>query len=307
VLGHFPETALLGGEFKLDAARARAALEGVAKEMSRASGRKVSSVEAARGVLDVVTTNMERALRHISVERGHDPCEFTLIPFGGAGGLHAFELARALRIPRVLLPPSPGALSALGVLTADVVKEQTRTVMIKASAGVQRELEKVFREMEKQAIATLRREGFSTSKQCHERSLAARYKGQSFELQIKQTSGNIAAAFHRAHLARYGYAQEKNVVEIVSARLRSIGVVISPRVSKGGALPHGRGSAKPHDWSEAYFEGGKVRATVYRREDLPAGSRLRVPCIVTEYSATTIVPKGATAVLDGHLNLIIDA
>jgi N-methylhydantoinase A len=308
VLGHLPGATLLGGEFKLDAARARAALQSLAGEMSNASGRRVSSVEAARGVLDVVTTNMERALRHISVERGHDPREFTLIPFGGAGGLHAVELARALRIPRVLISPSPGALSALGVLTADVVKEQTRTVMIAASAGVQRELEKVFREMEKQATATLRREGFPASKQRHERSLAARYKGQSFELQIKQTSGNIAAAFHRAHLARYGYAQEKNVVEIVSARLRSIGLVRSPRVSDpdGSGLPHGRASAKPHDWSEAYFERGKVRAAVYRRAGLPAGSRLRVPCIVTEYSATTIIPSGARAALDAHSNLIID-
>jgi len=306
VLRHFPGTALLGGEFKLDAARARAALESLARGMSRASGRKVSSVEAARGVLDVVTTNMERALRHISVERGHDPREFNLIPFGGAGGLHAVELARALRIPRVLLPPSPGALSALGVLTADVVKEQTRTVMIEASAGVQHELEKVFREMEKQASATLRREGFPTSKQRHERSLAARYKGQSFELQIKQTSGNIAAAFHRAHLARYGYAQEKNVVEIVSARLRSIGVVRSPRVSKGAVLPHRQASAKPHDSADIYFEGKRIRAAVYRREELRPGSRLRVPCVVTEYSATTIIPKDARAVLDGHLNLIID-
>src|SRR5205823_636437 len=142
VLGHFPGAALLGGEFKLDAARARAALESLAREMSSASGRRVSSVEAARGVLDVVTTNMERALR----------------------------------IPRVLISPSPGALSALGVLTADVVKEQTRTVMIEASAGAQRELDKVFREMEKQASATLGREGFPASKQRHGRSLAARYK-----------------------------------------------------------------------------------------------------------------------------------
>jgi N-methylhydantoinase A len=205
----------------------------------------------------------------------------------------------------VLLPPSPGALSALGVLTADVVKEQTRTVMLEASAGAQRELEKVFTVMEKQATATLRREGFPGSKQRHERSLAARYKGQSFELQIKQTNGNIAAAFHRAHLARYGYAQEKNVVEIVSARLRSIGVVRSRRLSKVGALPNGRASAKPHDWSEAYFERGKARAAIYRREDLRAGARLRAPCIVTEYSATTIIPTNTEAELDEYSNIII--
>src|SRR2546423_7083684 len=149
VLGHFPGATLLGGEFKLDADRAHQAFDKLASDMTRAAKRKVTRVEAAQGVLDVVTTNMERALRHVSVERGHDPRDFTLIPFGGAGGLHAVDLARALRIPRVLIPASPGALSANGVLTADVVKEQGRTVMLEATAGVQRELEKVFREMEK--------------------------------------------------------------------------------------------------------------------------------------------------------------
>jgi len=304
VLGHFPGAALLGGEFKLDAARAQAALESLAREMSSASGRRVASVEAARGVLEVVTTNMERALRHISVERGHDPREFTLIPFGGAGGLHAVELARALRIPRVLISTSPGALSALGVLTADVVKEQTRTVMIEAFAGVQRELEIVFREMEKQATATLRREGFPTLKQRHERSLAARYKGQSFELQIKQTTGNISAAFHRAHLARYGYAQEKNVVEIVSARLRSIGIVRKMKLPKLKRA-YSKTTIKPHDTAQTHLGRQQVRAAVYRRDALPAGVGLRTPCIVTEYSATTLVPADAGVGVDGHGNLII--
>jgi N-methylhydantoinase A len=304
VLGHFPGAALLNGEFKLDEDRARAAIDNLAKQMSRASRRKVSMVEAARGLLDVVTTNMERALRHISVERGYDPREFTLIPFGGAGGLHAVALAGALRIPRVLVPKSPGALSALGVLTADVVKEQSRTVMWEAHGSVKRKLEKIFRKMESEARAILQREGFSNSKQRHERSLAARYKGQSFELQIKQTSGNLALAFHKAHRARYGYAQEKNVVEIVSVRVRSSGLVRSPRVSKG-AIPHGRASAKPHDCAETYFDHKRVRAAVYSRAALPAGVRLHTPCIVTEYSATTLVQGDAGVGVDGHGNLII--
>jgi N-methylhydantoinase A len=305
VLNHFPGAALLNGEFKLDVARARASLDGLAAAMSKAAGRKVTAIEAASGVLNIVTANMERALRHISVERGHDPRDFTLIPFGGAGGLHAVELARALRIPRVLVPSSPGALSALGVLTADVVKEQTRTVMLEATADAQRELDKTFREMEKQARVTLRHEGFPESKQRHERSLAARYKGQSFELQIKQTSGNIAAAFHRAHLERYGYAQEKNVVELVGARVRSIGIVSRPRVSKG-AGPHSQTSAKPQNSVESYLDGKKVRAAVYHREELRAGSRLRLPCIVSEYSATTLIPGGASAIVDKRMNVIIN-
>jgi N-methylhydantoinase A len=304
VLGHFPDASLLGGEFKLDEDRAQRAFSRLAAEMSKAAQRRVTAIAAAQGVLSVVTTNMERALRHISVERGHDPRDFTLIPFGGAGGLHAVDLARALRIPRVLLPASPGALSAMGVLTADVVKEQSRTVMIEADAESRRALEKTFREMEKQARATLQREGFTNRRQKHERSLAARYKGQSFELQIKQTTGNIAAAFHRAHNRRYGYSQSDNPVEIVSARLRSSGIVdkiklpVSRRLSKT--------IAQPHNLLETYFDRKKTQVAVYRREELRSGSRLRTPCIVTEYSATTLVPADTTAQSDVHGNLIID-
>jgi N-methylhydantoinase A len=304
VLRHFPGASLLGGEFKLDEERADRALNQLAAEMSKAAQRKVTGADAARGVLSVVTTNMERALRHISVERGHDPRDFTLIPFGGAGGLHAVDLARALRIPRVLLPASPGALSAIGVLTADVVKEQSRTVMIEVDARSEASLEKTFREMEKQARATLQREGFTDRKQKHERSLAARYKGQSFELQIKQTTGNIAAAFHRAHYVRYGYSQRDNVIEIVSARLRSSGIVDKIKLPVSRKLT--KTLAQPHDFVETYFDRKKTRVAVYRRAELCAGSRLRTPCIVSEYSATTLVPGDGTVQSDAYGNLIID-
>lgn len=304
VLGHFPGASLLGGEFKLDEAQAHQALGQLASQLSAAAKRKVSSTEAAQGVLDVVTAGMERALRHISVERGHDPRDFTLVPFGGAGGLHAVALARALRIPRVLVPASPGALSAVGVLAADVVKDQSHTVMLEAARESQRALEKIFREMEKQARATLRREGFADEKQRHERSLAVRYKGQSFELQIKQTTDNIAAAFHRAHQSRYGYAQPKNVVEIVSARVRSIGVIEKLKIQRLKSSSS-KMLTKPHDFVETYFDRKRIRAAVYRREELSASSRLRTPCIITEYSATTVVPAGANADVDGYGNLII--
>jgi N-methylhydantoinase A len=302
VLGHFPGAALLGGEFKLDEARSFAALKQLASEMSLAAKRKVSVIDAAQGVLDVVNTNMERALRHISVERGHDPRDFTLVPFGGAGGLHAVELARSLRIPRVLLPSSPGALSAIGVVTADVVKDQSRTVMVAAGPGIEKKLSRVFREMETQARATLRREGFAESKQRHERSLAVRYKGQSFEIEIKQNPGNIAGAFHRTHHARYGYAQEKNVVEIVSARVRSIGVVEKSKARRSPIF-RVKSFAKPSSFADSYFERKRIVAAVYRREELRAGVRLRVPCIVTEYSGTTLIPEGTKADIDSHGNL----
>jgi N-methylhydantoinase A len=305
VLGHFPGAGLLGGEFKLDQARAREALRLLADELSSAARRKVTVFEAAHGVLDVVNTNMERALRHVSVERGNDPREFSLVPFGGAGGLHAVALARALRIPRILVPASPGALSAHGVLTADVVKDQSRTVMLPATRDVGPKLAEVFREMETRARIDLLGEGFAKIKQRHERSLAVRYQGQSFELQIKQTSGNISDACHRAHRARYGYAQENNMVEIVSARLRSSGLVDKLKDARLEQVS-AKSFAKPHDVIETFFDRKKVRGAVYRREDIAAGSRLRVPCIVTEYSATTLIPPGSKARIDQLGNMIID-
>ncbi len=304
-LGHFPGAVLLGGEFRLDEKRARAALSHLAAEMSAAARRKVSVARAAQGVLDVVNTNMERALRHISVERGHDPREFVLLPFGGAGGLHAFDLARALRIPRIIIPKFPGALSAIGVVTADVVKDQSRTVMLEVKRGINEKLERVFRELEEQGRAILRRENFVEPKQHHQRSLLARYKGQSFELEIKQTRGDLAAAFHRAHLARYGHAQELNTVEIVSTRVRSVGIVDRLKMQRSRTVSQG-GFSTPQEYAEAYFEAKKIRAAVYRREELKPGSRLRAPCIVTEYSATTLISSGAQATVDAYGNLVIE-
>jgi N-methylhydantoinase A len=304
-LGHFGGGGLLGGAFKLDEARAREALTVLAIEMSKAAGRKVSITEVAQGVLSVVNTNMERALRRISVERGHDPRGFVLLPFGGAGGLHAVDLARALRIPTIIAPASAGALSAIGVLAADVVKDQSRTVMLEVKPGMASELERAFDEMQRATRSALRREGFADARQRHERSLAVRYKGQSFELEIKQTTGDIAAAFHRAHQERYGYAQKRNIVEIVGARLRSVGVVEKLRQSR---LPASDkvGRAEPHDHFAAFLDGQKVRAGLYRRQELGAGANLHVPCIVTEYSSTTLIPRGAKARVDVYGNLIID-
>lgn len=305
LLGHFAGTGLLGGEFQLDEAGAQKALVSLARDMSKAAGRKVSITEAAQGVLSVVNTNMERALRKISVERGYDSREFALLPFGGAGGLHAVALARALRIPQIIAPTAAGALSAIGVLTADVVKDQSRTVMLEIKPGVEIKLERAFKEMERAAAAALRSEGFKPAKQRHERSLAMRYKGQSFELEIKQTRADIAASFHRAHRARYGYAQEKNIVEIVSARLRSIGVVEKLGQTRLQAA-RGKVFAGPDEQVETFFDGKRIRAGLYHRDELSAKAKLRPPCIVTEYSSTTLIPSGTRAHVDDYGNLIID-
>jgi len=288
VLGHFGGVGLLGGEFKLDEKRAHEAISNLARDLSKVSGKRCSVTTAAEGVVSVANTNMERALRHISVERGHDPRQFALLPFGGAGGLHAVDLARALRIPMIIAPTAPGALSAVGVLVADVIKDQSRTVMLTHGSKDTTKLAKVFSEMEKEAATVLRAEGFSASRQRHERSLAMRYRGQSFELEIRNITGDLGAEFHRVHRERYGYAQEQSEIEIVNARVRSFGIVeklAQPKIA---------------------FGKNRARGDVYKREDLGAGAKLKTPCIVTEYSATTLIPADCKARIDDFGNLLIE-
>lgn len=306
VLGRFGGAGLLGGDFELDARRAHDALAGLAREMSAASGRRTTAQEAALGVVRVVNAGMERALRVVSVERGFDSRAFALVSFGGAGGLHAVALAASLRIPRVIVPPRPGALSALGALASDVVLDASRTVMLDAADAHAGELERAFRQMERAARVALRREGFAEEQQRHEPGVAARYKGQSFELEIEwKGRQTLAAAFHRAHLARYGYAQTESAVEIVSARLRSRGLVGKlrrERVERSAS----DSVVAPHERAQVYFATTPSRVGVYAREKLGAGARLETPCIVTEYSSTTLVPEGAQARVDADGNLIIE-
>jgi N-methylhydantoinase A len=312
VLGRFGGASLLGGDFKLDPQRAHDALAQLAREMSAASGRRTTAHEAALGVVRVVNAGMERALRVVSIERGFDSRAFALVSFGGAGGLHAVALAESLRIPRVIVPARPGALSALGALASDVVLDASRTVMLDtvAAGGRLAELERAFQEMERAARAALKREGFRDERQQrHERSVSARYKGQSFELEIeaKPSAQTLAAAFHRAHRARYGYALDQSAVEIVSARLRSRGLVEKPKRERLAAQGTRGATPAPKSIASVYFTTRPARVGVYVREELKAGARLPTPCIVTEYSSTTLIPASARAArIDEHGNLIIE-
>lgn len=308
VLGRFGGAGLLGGDFQLDEARSVEALSNLAREMSEASGRTVSATDAALGVVRVVNAGMERALRAVSVERGFDPRGCALTTFGGAGGLHAVELARALRIPRVLVPRWPGALSATGALRADVVKSLSRTLMLEVEKeGRTDKIERAFDALEREARSALRREGFDDERQRHKRSVAARYKGQSFELEIEWMDGRrLVERFRRAHESRYGYAQESSSIEVVSARLRAAGLVEKLKDERARRVSSSNRAAEAHATARVHFDEGVRETAIYRREDLHAGGRLKSPCIVTEYSSTTLVPADARAALDRHGNLFIE-
>ena len=310
VLGRFGGADLLGGEFKLDEGRALRALAALAREMSEASGRAVSAVEAALGVVRVVNAGMERALRAVSVERGFDPRSCALVSFGGAGGLHAVELARSLRAPRVVVPREPGALSALGCLRADVLKSLSRTLMLEVGGDASAraaEVERAFGALEREARAALRREGFDDARQRHARTIAARYRGQSFELEIPWGGGRrLVERFHAEHEARYGYAQSADSVEVVSARLLSAGLVEELKEARPRRARRSSADVKPHASARVHFDDGAREVAVYRREELGAGSRLRCPCVVTEYTSTTLVPAYARASVDARGNLVIE-
>ena len=334
VLGRFGGADLLGGEFKIDEGRAVGALSELAREMSAAGGRALTATDAALGVVRVVNAGMERALRAVSVERGFDPRACALVTFGGAGGLHAVELARALRVPRVVVPREPGALSASGALRADVVKSLSRTLMLEVGEDARADvIERAFEALEREARAALRREGFREAKQRHERTIAARYRGQSFELEIAWDGGRgLVRRFRRAHETRYGYAQTAETIEVVSARLRSAGLVeklkdarrhslesnksdasderdavkVRAVASKGRAVASSGRVVAPHAKAFVYFDEGRREVAVYRREELTAGALLGVPSVVTEYSSTTLVPANVRAVVDARGNLVIE-
>jgi N-methylhydantoinase A len=299
VLGRIVAESFLGGEFRLDVARAR---EWVAK----ARGPMKSTETFAQGILDIVEANMEKAIRVISVERGYDPRDYTLVGFGGAGGLHTCGLAAALEIPRVLIPRFPGGLSALGILRADVVKDFSRTILlpVESRRAAKAVLEKEFAAMEKAAVKDMLREGFERMQMRVERLLDMRYIGQAYELTVS-ANGDLAASFHRAHEKRYGYSDAQRAVEIVNVRARAIGSTPKPalpRIPKGGADARAAVAGE----REVFFGGRRVKTPVYERSRLRAGNRFRGPVIVTEYSATTVVLRGWEVRVDAYGNLVME-
>ncbi len=304
VLGRFGGAGLLGGEMPIDAARARAVLSRLADDMSRFAGKRITAERAALGVIQVANANMEAALRVVSVERGQDPRLFTLVSFGGAGGLHVCELASALRVPRVVIPRSPGTLSALGVLLGDVVKDYSRTVMLKASGLDKRTIERGYVELERDASAELKREGFDKDRIKLERSVAMRYIGQSFEIDVAW-SKRFEASFHAAHRERYGYADSARPTEIVSLRVRATGITEKPRLKRQPSRRVPR--AAPASLGRVYLTERATRAPIHSRETLGAGTRLAGPAIITEYSSTTLIPPRHRLQVDSWLNLVIEA
>jgi N-methylhydantoinase A len=296
LLGRFDPSSFLGGTVSIDRTRAEVGLR-------EHKGPLATVEEFADGILRVVETEMDKAIRVISVEQGYDPREFTLVAFGGGGPLHACSLARALRIPMVLVPMMPGALSALGILLADVVRDHARTVMLPGEEI--HNLAGEFAGLEKVARHEFAEEGLEGTSAC---SLDLRYRGQGYELTVPWSSADPAgslAAFHDLHSQRYGFSDSARSIQIVSLRLRMTAPAEPWEPKRQDSRP-GDGNAARCGERNIFFDGQFRAASVYRRDQLLAGDVLNGPAMITEYTSATILPPGCRATVDSLLNLVID-
>ena len=295
-LGRLPADAFLGGERTLD----RSAVEPHLRNIADRLGANLEV--AAEGILEVANAAMERALRVISVERGHDPAEFTLLAFGGAGGLHAVHLADRLGTGRAMVPRRPGLLSAYGMLAADITREVSRTVLIStASANAHESIERVFVELEQAAVAAMAEEGVPEDRLSLGQWVDARYEGQSFELRVPGEDWDTR--FHALHEKRYGYQRPTTPVEAVT--LRSIASAPGPpleleRIQRRGASPR-------VGHTRAFTAGEWTEVDRVWRSDLGPDQTLDGPVLVLEYSSTTWVPRGWGLTVDEWGNLHLSA
>jgi N-methylhydantoinase A len=257
----------------------------------------------AAGILRVVETVMEKAIRVISVERGHDPREFSLVAFGGGGPLHACSLARALRIPTVLIPAMPGALSAVGILLADTVRDYSRTVMLPGDAL--EELGNFFSELEGRGRADFAAEGLDGVAQ---RTVDVRYRRQGYELNVPwdgEIPRRTVAAFHHLHGQHYGFSDAARPVEIVNLRVRMVAAGEPYAPARQEVFP-GDGGAACYSEREVFFDGRFIKSRFYSRDRLRPGDVVRGPAMITEYTAATVLPPASSAMVDGFGNLVIN-
>jgi len=308
VLGRLSPDALLGGRLRLDLAAARRA---VGDQVAAPLG--LSPERAADGILRIATAGMARAIRSISTERGRDLRRFVLFAYGGAGPIHAGDVARELGISRIVVPTEPGTLCARGVLHADLSFDLARTGIVPASSDAWRGIAAGFAEMTRAGSEILDRERIPAADRSSLLGVDARYEGQNFEVHVgldglpldvdpTVLDAEFARRFRVAHGEIYGYDIPGRAIEIVTLRLKSVGRVAPPRVAapvRGGGIPSAPGR-RP-----VYFDAGWIETPVFDRAALAAGARTVGPAVIEEMSATTLLHPGDQAVVDDAGNLVV--
>lgn len=296
-LGRLDPDCFLGGEMKIYPEKSHK----VIKELARKIGKH--PLDTAQGIIEIANTNMEKAIRVISIERGFDPRDFSLFSFGGAGGMHAAEIASHLKIASIIVPKNAGVLSALGLLLADSIKDFSRSILKTAEKISPEKLEKFLDELSKKGLSEMEEEGFQRKDIKIFPFVDLRYLGQSYEITIPYRKGFISD-FHKAHQRLYAYHHPQQAVEIVNLRVKAVG---SSKKIKLERRPEGDGKAQRAVMKKQkiYFQGKEYSAPVLSRELLLPGDKLRGPALVVDRESTTFLPPSFALEVDGFLNLII--
>jgi len=299
VLGHLLPDMPLGGLPALDIDKAREAIQSLATQLS------LPIEETALGMLDVADAAMERAVRVISVERGYDPRQFSLLAFGGAGPLHAVSIARRLSIPSVVIPAAAGVLSAMGLLTCEVGRDYGRSILRPMSDLSSELLKKQLLELENRGLGELRAEGIEEESICREISADLRYQGQSHELNIRlipisefdiapQDLDNWTESFHHEHETRFGHASWEEDIELVALRLR----MAAPPVFSHPRVQFSEGASERQEMPVWFDANGPIQARIIDRRGLLEDERIIGPAVLWGPDATLIVPPGVEGACD---------
>jgi len=310
VLGRLGGAGLIGGRMGLDAELAHKAIAPVAKRLG------FSVEKTALGVLDIVTANMVRAIRTVSVERGHDPRDYVLMAFGGAGPLHACDVARSLGIREVLVPESPGILCAQGLIVSDLKEDFVTSRRAPLNADGLKQVRSIIRELAGSARDWFKQEAVAPRHRNVEVVLDMRYIGQNFELPVSigRISGGKAPElpspqelrerFFTAHESHYGFFNPDDQVEVINVRLTALGSLSYP-AAPGEAMS--RSAGKPAGFRLIYFAAGKpVRTPVYDRVSLIKGQKITGPAIIQQLDSTTVLSPGDRLCVDAAKNLLIE-
>jgi N-methylhydantoinase A len=310
VLQTLNPTHLLGGRMPIDRGRAEVAIGRLAERLG------LDVMATAQGIVSVVTANMAKAIRVISVQRGHDPRDYTLVAFGGAGPLHAARLARELEIPRVLVPRHPGILCALGLLLSDLKTNYAQTCLMLATEDAVPRMIEAWESLDGRAAAWFDAEGIAPGARARRRTVDMRYAGQNYELPVAFPDDvpgpgllkELVNRFERAHEQIYGYVSPEEAIQAVTFRLEAVGTVRRAEVRAHPPAATGAAAAVAGERAVWFAEAGRFAACpVYDRERLAPGHRLAGPAIVEQMDATTLLLPAQTATVDPYLNLIIGA
>ena len=302
VLGRIDPDFFLGGKMKISPERSGEAVGRLAARIGK------TTLATAQGIVDIANANMEKAIRVISIERGFDPREFALLSFGGAGGMHAVDLAASLRMKGVLAPENAGVLSAFGLLLADSVKDYSRSILKTTGAADGAMIEKLFREMERRGRRDLAADGFTDQAMHFERSADLRYLGQSYEITLpyrKADPAGLPARFHEAHEKTYAYRHERGTVEIVTIRLKARGITGKYRLRKSAARRGASIRGAVRKTQTIHYSGRAFRGPVYDRTLLTPGLETTGPALVVDFGSTTFLPPGFVLRVDAYRNLIL--